>query len=365
MSLQDHGQTAVDPPVWEVGIESEGFGVNYVGQPLHIASYFPALSANKDLKGWFAKEVGPGTFELVGKHEPNLKDACDNVQGLYRALMEQGRQDGISFEFIPVSPFASDDFTPYNQSARFVALWEACQREVERLHGANCTDWQLLGRLNFRAALQFHGSLVHDQAIRVDGIDPKVIFVMNVVNLYAPRLAAIICRRLRLKSQGHLAIWRAWADPRRFPQFGNWYRNFEHLKESFEALPRLIKPVDGSKYGGFEVDLVDHLRWDQALDHGAGWWPLVRPRPHMGKGTLEFRLLPAVPPDLMHAALDPVVKFITLLFRLAPENPPQTLAQFVDSSTHCAITREKFFGERLPHDYYERDWKNDFFGRSF
>jgi len=98
--------------------------------------------------------------------------------------------------------------------------------------------------------------------------------------------------RRRFATQGRVAKWFGWADPRRLPnkRNGRIFSSYEDLKEFIGRIPRLLRYGEG----GLEPDLKTRSLLGDPLSEGTLWW-WARPRKSLG--TVEVRIADSMVPE--------------------------------------------------------------------
>src|SRR5581483_2195397 len=172
----------------------------------------------------------------------------------------------------------------------------------------------------------------------------------------------ILCKKYGLDNKGHLGIFSKWAAPERFPHFGLWFSSFDDLRRHFGRIPRFIRCVDGDKENGvWEPDLVTPLTWGEHDVAELGIWHLCRLR--TGYGTIETRILPALPLELLAPVVRDLDRFITHLVLMASEHDCifENFQECSGSKVWCEITKFHIGGfDTLPITYTKKMWDVDF-----
>lgn len=128
-----------------------------------------------------------------------------------------------------------------------------------------------------------------------DLLTERGILFLNFLNNIAPYARLKVIEQYEVKgAEGHFAIWRDFADPRRFPA-PRWFANVSALKTFVESVPKLVT-VKCGKWVEAEGEMS---RLDCPESQGVMWWG-ARPRIFPSGNTVEWRPFPSLIPQ--HAA---------------------------------------------------------------
>lgn len=223
-------------------------------------------------------DVGVNQGEFIGDIRPNL---CDAFQ-LISDMMD-------SFPGMQLKPFRPDDVPGkgewlFDRKPAVKAFYEGLQLECRKHKGLDFSKIRIMPD-----AAGIHINVSGD----FNPMGPEGLFLINVLNHTLPFVARMI-HRVQGMPRGHLAIWRGYALPGRFPQYGEWLPTPKTFKMAFESLPRLIGKRGDEFISRPEGEFSE---LGNVLDHGR-WWKLARPKPIWKDGKLvgwylEIRVLPA------------------------------------------------------------------------
>lgn len=337
-----------------IGLELEGWVSTSSGAPVALLEV-PALSRylaqGSTPFGHLTVEPGLGAMEVVGQYAPTVPQASSNILQLLGIVEKAGLRPILTM----CSPFKSG-LEPSVKASRLQALWLATREEVIRRDGGDAA-WLRIQVMNQHAATQIHIS--HPELpVGPDFIDPRMIFVGDILNNCGPAIARILCDKYRIDNTGHLGIWHGWALARRFPEFGRWFGSFLSFKHHFEQTPRLIKSLAGDNKGadGWVVDLVNFFRWGDPADEFRGYWHAVRYR--AGYGTAEIRILPSCPPDRLEAMVQDLMDFVLFLVGIYQGGDYGSFDEFKWTSPEWGeIVKFKIGGTgTIPFNYGRAQW---------
>ena len=340
-----------------VGLEDEGWAAvcNDPQRPADVASIMEDLMATA-VGGKYSLEPGPGSIEYVGNPEPTVSAAVENIV----ALHANAQSRGLFVRYNHWSPFYGQEGKNVLTTPRYEALWKATQKEALS-HGYTLEQWATIQLMRYRAALHVSVS-VKGAEVRADNVDPRMIFLTNVISLVGPGVACALCRKYDQDNKGHLGLWHGWAQPGRFSRYGQWFKDFPDFRSHFQGLTRLIKQTDDpweySKSGaGWEPDLQTPLVWGNSSDEGSGWWPLCRLRSNYG--TAEIRLLPSWPIQTLDAVTTDLVGFVVHVLSLAPSTPFEDCEEFMASREWTDLCDYRFEGgvRAIPMGWNETLWR--------
>lgn len=341
---------------FDLGIEDEAWAFKDVGRevlPVDVSAFVTEFAARKSRYGNVFRESGFGSIEFAGTNASSVADAAYNVRMLHDAAVRAGLQINFTNERPYTQVFETD--TLETGKSRFKAIVAAAQEESP-------VEWMHLLRQNLYAALHLHLSF-KDFPVRSDFVAPQMIFVDNVLNLIGPRVAKIICCKYGLSNTGHLGIFSRWADPRRFSRYGQWYADFNDLRFQLGQLRRFIHCVSGDKENGnWEKDLKTPMSWGDHDVAELGLWPISRLRTK--QGTIEIRILPSVPLEILDDVARDIVDLVVYLLSIAPSHSCRVddIGDFMTSVLWDEIKKFKIADHAtMPSEYTKAMWMNDVF----
>jgi hypothetical protein len=347
----------------KLGIELEGWAVRYDGKkilPVEIGPLLPALlrSNGMPVPGSIFRESGHGSIEFAGHPASSVETAVDHILQMHRRVTE----DGLTIRFTCRSPYhdSVQARTLQTEKSRFKAIVEASKLETARIN-AGPDDWRVLLEQNYFAATHLHLSFP-GMRITADDVDHRLLFAANVLNNVGPRVARIICDKYGIDNAGHLKIFSSWAAPERFPYYNLWFRSFDDLRTQLGAITRFIYCVDGDKENGdWAPDLRTPLQWGVHDVAELGLWHLCRIR--TAYETLETRILPAVPLELLAPVTRDLDEFITFLVSIAEQGDCEVagFGDFQEKPVWQEIAAFPIGGVKtIPARYSRENWTSDF-----
>lgn len=340
-----------------IAAELEFFGSHADGTPVDFNNCVKRLNerVNGSNLGKICFEPGPGAGEVAAMYAGGVGGAIHNV----RELLKIVEGDGICVQFGYRSPFQPNGFWA-SCNPRHRAIREAAKLEVIALGGTEA-DAGLIGRMAEHAATHIH--IRFDRMpVTQDLIPQPVLYTVAALNLLAFRIGKIFCRKYGMVNAGHGGIWDGFANPVRFPQYGEWDENFLAFRRRFESIKRLIRCMAGDKTSSdavWVVDLKDDFRWGNHHDEGM-FWKACRPRSEFG--TFEFRGLPSMHPDILEPVMtefDDLVAFLIQVFQNSHIPTFDALLASGEWRSICSFPIAQY--ETVPLDYDPEMWRRDKF----
>lgn len=314
--------------------------VTKVGPELEFWTELPQdTDIRLDTKGRLMLDVGVNQGEAIGEPpQPSVGAAFRHLRDVLALVADEA-------EFAPFRPEGLPGRHQWltDSKPRVAAMYEALRRErpTRFHHVKNMTE----------AAAAHLGVSGHFNPMGPDGL-----FVRNVFENIGPFYAAQVHREERC-GKGHLAIWRGYADGRRFPQWNRWLVTRAEFIRHFESTPRLV-----GKCGSSFVPLPGgRQKLHNRLDHGFSWW-LARPKPLLYRQWyLELRFLPSMEVGRFeyHAGL--IVEAVEILLDwFHRENAGRPVREWQDATPAIALLHE-FNRRYFPTGAQtERQWLRDF-----
>lgn len=272
--------------VTAIGAEREGFVRSSIEEePINAAALEHPMNGALQEIGELASDAGIGLFEAITLPAPSLMATIKRLKQI---------EDGMYPNDVIRTCYRPADWAGRGQwveSQRYDAIKEACRREAP-------DGWRKVLAMPDAASVHLNISGYFNP------VGPDGLFIMNILNHVAPQIAAVAHDELGY-GQGHLNMWRDFADPRRFTRYEDWFPDLYEFRQHFESINRFIV-----KQGDTFVPLPGTLqRLGDRLDHGV-WWHFVRPKPGW---YMEARLLPSMGDEQLEVYGQSLLSIVELL----------------------------------------------------
>jgi hypothetical protein len=301
------------------GIEREGFFADG-NVPQNTAMIPPQYNGATHHLGFLGSDAGVGLYEAGTAVAPSFNEAIQWLNQLEDGLLSFAEASGMSDPQIRRVPFRPTDWgVPgvWVEKNRYGALLRAAQHEGNEYH--------LIHRMPDVAAIHINVSGNFDSG-GLEGV-----FLDNMFNHVAPYVAARVHADLGCGA-GHLAIWRGFADERRFPSYPRWFTTPEDRRRHFTSTPKLILEVGQDVWhecpkdeNGKRLPQV----WGDPADHGCNW-SFYRAKPTKDGGFYsEIRLLPSMESDALEVYGNAIISIIELMLTWLSQQDrfPKTLVE--------------------------------------
>ena len=312
--------------ITHVGVEAEGFAVDNEGRPINPKLIKHPLNGHLALDGELSADAGKGLFEAITVPKGTLAEAVASAKSIQRGL------GGFLVQRVPFRPGDWSGHGEWNDDGRYKAIIEAVVMEVGYEKAQAIHVMTNVAAVHLNVSGRFNP--VHE-----DGL-----FVYNVFNNASPFVAAAVHKEIGA-GEGHLAIWKDFADQRRFPGWDRWFPTSQSFKNFFEGIPRLCSKVNG--------ELIPLPGTAQRLGNPLDpsfFWHFMRPKVNnKGEWYMELRILPSMENDQIMEFGDPILDMVKLLLSWYHQNgskPIMNMAEALPAFRYVHQYHPKLFPEQ-------------------